>query len=322
MTTNNVRNRAAIGRHLSLILGCAIGLMLCESPARAEDHAHQQTFTSPSTAVEALVAATRGDRVEEMVRILGPDGKKLVYSGDRVADDAGRDHFVAAYEQFHEIQMQGGDKAVLVIGDKHWPFPIPVVKSGDAWHFDTPAGEQEILDRRIGRNELNAIKVCKAIVDAQRDYAERVRTRDGIVEYARKFISDPGTHDGLYWPVQPGQPESPIGPLLADAHAEGYGNGTHKEGRRHPYHGYYYRLLMRQGKDARDGAYDYLVNGHMIGGFAMVAFPAKYGNSGIMTFIVNQDGIVFQRNLGQETADVARAMHSFDPGPGWQKVSN
>ena len=320
MTENIDRNPAAILRSLMLILGCTAGLVLYESPARAGNEIQQQSYASPSAAAEALVAATRADQMKDMVKILGPEGKKLVYSGDRVADDAGRDHFVATYGQFHTIQMQGKDKAVLIIGNKRWPFPIPIVESNGAWHFDTPAGEQEILDRRIGRNELNAIKVCGAVVDAQRDYAGRVHSKDGIEEYAQKFISDPGTHDGLYWPVQAGQPESPIGPLLAEAHAEGYVTGN-KNGRR-PYHGYFYRLLTSQGKAARDGAYSYLADGHMIGGFALVAFPAKYGNSGIMTFIVNQDGTIYQRNLGPDTANLAGAMQSFDPDSSWQKVPN
>lgn len=306
-------------RRLPLVL-CftTAALTWASSPiAAVSAESRQETFASPEAAVEALITTARAGQTDDIVKIFGPDGRKLVYSGDRVADKAGRDRFVSAYTKAHKIQLEGQDKAVLVIGEEAWPFPIPLVKQGGVWRFDTKAGEEEILDRRIGRNELNAIQVSRAIVDAQRDYAARIRASDVIVEYAQKFISSPGKHDGLYWPIKPGQEQSPIGPLLASARAEGYG-GKDRHGKREPYHGYYYRILTRQGKDAPGGAYDYLVNGHMIGGFALVAFPAKYGVSGIMTFIVNQDGIVFQKNLGPNTAGIARRMTTFNPDKTWK----
>ena len=292
----------------------AVALAACTGPGT-----RQQGFASAEATVEALVVAARADRSEEMVALLGPDGKDLVYSGDTVADATARERFVVHYDNAHAIQMEGDDRAVLVIGKKHWPFPIPIVRRLGAWHFDTSAGRQEILDRRIGRNELNAMQVCRAIVDAQRDYADRVRDSDGVVQYAAKMVSSSGLRDGLYWPVESGEPESPIGPLLARARAEGYG-ADDDYGEREPYHGYYYKMLMRQGAHAADGAYDYMADGHMIGGFALVAFPAGYGTSGLMTFIVNQDGIVYQKNLGPGTVDAARAMDAFEPDSSWSKA--
>ena len=278
----------------------------------------QHTFATAEGAVDTLVAAARANHAEGIVTVLGPEGKDLVYSGDSVADKNARERFVTHYDKAHAIQMEGDDKAILVIGDKHWPFPIPVIRRGGSWQFDTSAGGKEILDRRIGRNELNAIMVCRAIVDAQRDYAERVRDSDGIVQYAPKLVSRPGLRDGLYWPVEAGEPESPIGPLLARARAEGYPDDDY--GEREPYHGYYYKMLLRQGPNAPDGAHEYVVGAHMIGGFALVAFPANFGTSGIMTFILNQDGIVYQKNLGPDTADAVTAMESFDPDNSWSKV--
>jgi hypothetical protein len=287
------------------------------APAHAAD-APQQTFATPDAAVEALVAANRADAPKEIVKILGPEGRKLVYSGDRIADRAGRARFLANYDAAHKIVTEG-DKATLVVGTDEWPMPIPLVKEGAAWRFDPKAGEEEILNRRIGRNELNTIQVCRAIVDAQREYASKDRRGDGLLEYAAKFGSSPGQHDGLYWKVEPGEEESPLGALVASAHAEGYG-GKSRTGKQRPYHGYFYRILTRQGKDARGGAYDYMVNGHLFGGFALVAFPARYGDSGVMTFIVNQDGIVYQKDLGFDTDALARRMNEFDPGLGWKAL--
>ncbi len=280
------------------------------------------TFASPEQAVDALVAAARANDPAETEKILGRPGRKLVYSGDRVADQNGRDKFVADYDQKHAIDKQGDTKATLVVGADGWPMPIPIVKQGDVWLFDTKAGADEILNRRIGRNELNAIQVCGAIVDAEHDYAAKDRTGQGYLEYAQKFTSSPGKRDGLYWPNAPDE-ESPIGPLVASARAEGYSPGTHTSGSRDkhsPYHGYFYRILKRQGADAPGGAYSYVVNGHMIGGFAVVAFPAKYGDSGVMTFIAGQDGVVYEKNLGRDTTAAARRMTTFNPDASWQKV--
>lgn len=278
----------------------------------------QKTFASPEQAVAALVSATRSGMTAELLKILGPEGKKLVHSGDPIADKEAREKFITAYEKANKIVMDAGNKAVLVIGEREWPFPIPVVKQDNAWRFDTQAGEEEILDRRIGRNELNAIQVCHAYVDAQREYASKDRNGDGLLEYAPKFKSSPDRHNGLYWPVNAGEPESPLGPLMASAQAEGYGAKTAHGHHHKPYHGYYYRILTRQGENAPGGAYDYMVKGHMIGGFALVAYPAPYGVSGVMTFLINQDGVVYQKNLGLNTAKMARRMNEFNPDTTWK----
>ena len=298
--------RSIIPLFVALTLGIASAPIWPGAPssalaADAPAPSRQETFASPRQAVDALIAAARSGRTADLLKIFGPDSRKLVVSGDAVADKNARERFVAAYATASEIENEGDAKAVLVIGGEDWPFPIPMVKQGHAWRFDTKAGEQEILDRRIGRNELSAIEVCRAYVDAQRDYASKPRTADGLIEYAQRFMSTPGAHDGLYWTVEPGEEESPMGPLVAKARAEGYGVKS-AQGKRTPYHGYYYRILKRQGKDATGGPYDYVVRGHMIGGFALVAFPASYGASGIMTFIVNQDGVVYQKNLGPNSA--------------------
>lgn len=298
---------------VGLVLAFGIAVALPPSSARAVAPA-QQSFSSPESAVAALVAANRADDTAALLKILGPRGRKLVISGDPVADRQGRSRFVAAYGRQHSIERQGADKAVLLIGETRWPFPIPLVAQKKRWRFDTAAGAREILARRIGRNELDAIEVCRAYVDAQRDYAAKDRTGDGLREYAQKFGSTPGKHDGLYWPVKQGEEASPLGPLVAEAHAEGYGG----RGKHAPYHGYYYKILTKQGRHAPGGAHDYLAHGHMIGGFALVAYPAQYGASGVMTFIVNQDGVVHEKNLGPRTATIARQMTSYDPDPSWR----
>jgi len=280
------------------------------SPAMAAGMS-QTVFASPEAAAEALVAAARSDRTAALVRMLGPEGSKLVISGDPVADKAGRAKFVAAYAKQHAINQTDG-KAILIVGDEQWPLPIPIVQQGGKWRFDTAAGEQEIIARRIGRNELSTIEVCRAYVDAQRDYASKDRNNDGLLEYAQKFVSTKGKEDGLYWRVKPGEPESPMGTLVASAHAEGY--------KRAPYHGYFYKILKGQGKNATGGAYSYMAKNRMIGGFAMIAFPAEYGNSGVMTFLVNQDGVVYEKNLGPKTASIAHAITTFDPDATWKQA--
>jgi hypothetical protein len=273
----------------------------------------QKTFTSPDQAVAELVAADRSGNTTDLESIFGPDGKKLIYSGDPVADKQWRQKFVTAYDKRNRIEKEGDAKAVLVIGEHDWPYPIPIVRQNGAWRFDTDAGAEDILDRRIGRNELNTIQVCHAYVDAQREYATEDRNGTGLPEYAQRFLSSPGKHEGLYWEVGPGEKESPLGPLVARASAEGYDTS----GKRVPYHGYYFKILKRQGANAPGGAHDYVADGHMIGGFALVAYPAKYGVSGVMTFLVNQDGIIYQKNLGPDTASMAEQMDSFDPDKSW-----
>lgn len=282
--------------------------------------AEQPTFATPEQAVDALLAAVRAGSTDQLLDILGPGSRTLVSSGDDVADAQARAKFVSEYRDANEIVREGETRAALVIGKDEWRFPFPMTKQGAAWRFNATAGATEIVNRRIGANELSAIEVCRAYVDAQREYATDDRDHDGFVEYAQKFSSSPGRHDGLYWPSTARDGESPLGPLIASARAEGYG-GSRVKGGYNPYHGYYYKILKRQGAAARDGDYDYVVKGHMIAGFALVAFPAKYGASGIMTFIVNHDGVVYQKDLGPLSAEHARSMTVFDPDPSWKPVN-
>lgn len=224
-----------------------------------------------------------------------------------------------AYEEMNKLVKENDTKVVLHVGNGDWPFPVPVVKKGDDWLFDTMAGKEEILNRRVGRNELNAIQVCLAYVDAQREYVLKDRDGDKVLEYAQRINSKAGEKNGLYWVAKEGEPQSPLGSLVAKAATEGY-SGERPVGRRTPYHGYYYRILKAQGKHAPGGEYDYMAKGKMIGGFGLVAYPAEYGNSGIMTFIVNQDGVVYQKNLGKETEKIAAAMKTFDPDDTWRNA--
>jgi hypothetical protein len=274
----------------------------------------QQTFASPEDAASALVAAVKKDDIKTMRSVLGNAGGALS-SGDPVADRAEADNFVKQYDAKHTIAPEG-DTAKLTIGADDFPFAFPLVKSGDRWRFDTQAGIDELNARRIGKNELEAIKVLQAIVDAEREYASVDRDGDGVLVYARKFASTPGKRDGLYWPTKAGEPPSPLGELVARASAEGYKGGKGKAGPT-PFHGYYYRFLKGQSASADAPAFDYVVHGRAIGGFAVIAYPSKYGSSGIMTFIVNQDGKVYQSDLGPKTQEKANAMQRFDPGKGW-----
>lgn len=279
--------------------------------------AAQREFASADEAVEALVAATRADQGENLLAILGPRGAKLIHSGDAIADRDGRERFIAAYDQAHRLEYDGSKQAVLLVGAEDWPLPIPLVHESGGWRFDTQAGEQQIIDRRVGRNELNVIEVCRAYVQAQREYADLEASGGAQRQYAQRFMSHPGQRDGLYWPITGEEAESPLGPLVAQARAEGYvGSGG---GKPHPYYGYYYRILTRQGAHASGGARNYIAaDGRMSGGFALLAYPAAYGDSGIMTFIVNQNGIVREKNLGPHTAKLARAIEEYDPDASWR----
>ena len=280
-----------------------------------------KSFGSLDEAVNALIDAVRAHDRKALGEILGPQGRALVSSGDDVADRNAGQRFVAEYDKAHRVE--GGDgKVVLYVGPDEFPFPIPLVPDGPSWRWDAEAGREEILRRRIGRNELSVIQVCLAYVDAQREYYSQPRTREGILEYARKFASSSGKHDGLYWTTKPGEPLSPLGPLVTRAQAQGYarGSGAGSGSGRVPFHGYLYRILLRQGPHAPDGAYDYVINGHMIGGFALIAYPARYGVSGVMTFVVNHDASVYQKDLGPATASTAAAIQSFDPDSTWTRV--
>ena len=279
----------------------------------------QKMFQSPEKAVQAFVDTLKKYDMPSLGAILGPNSGQLVSSGDPVADRNRRERFLAAYDESHRLDRVGKSKAILVVGKNEWPFPIPLVMQKNLWRFDTPAGKQEILNRRIGRNELETIQTCLAIVDAQREYAMNQNAGTGVLEYASKFASDPDTKNGLYWETKEGETPSPLGKLVAKARAEGY-DPKGASGEASPFHGYLYRMLTAQGKNAEGGAYDYMVRGHMLGGFAVVSYPAVYGSSGVMTFIVNHDGIVYQKDLGPKTAETASSMKLFDPGPDWKKV--
>ncbi len=297
-------------------LGLAL-VMALQSVCGAESA--QQRFESADAAVNALISAIRTVDRKALVEILGPEGRPLVRSGDEVADLAEARRFLAEFDQSHRLEGSGG-RLTLYVGRDDFPFAIPLVPDGPSWRWDTAAGSAEILNRRVGRNELDAIQVCLAYVDAQREYYSEDHTGTGIREYAQRLGSTKGKHDGLHWQAQPGQAQSPLGPLVAQARAEGY--STPRGSASAPYHGYLYRLLFAQGPDAPGGAYDFVVRGHMIGGFALVAIPAQYGVSGVMTFIVSHDGVVYEKDLGVNTAQAAGAIKAFSPDRTWRKVES
>ena len=280
--------------------------------------ATQATYATPEAAVDALMAALKADSDAALVTVFGDERKHLVIDPDRAAATANRAKILAAMQTLRVLREPGPDRRVLLIGDEAWPLPIPIVRVGDRWRFATEEGEEELANRRIGGNERNAIHVLRAYVDAQRVYAARDRDGDGVLQYARKVRSAPGKQDGLYWPADAtkGEEESPLGPLIAEgaAYVKGHATGD-------PYRGYYFRILTRQGKHAAGGAYDYLINGRMIAGYAMVAYPAAYGVSGVMTFIVNQNGKVYEKDLGKDSSAIGAKMVTFDPGAGWKQVA-
>lgn len=296
---------------LALTLMPGPGLPLFAAEAR------QRRFASPEEAMTALVDAIKADDRKVLLDILGPEGRTLVDSGDAVADRSAGQRFAAEYDRAHRLEG-GGGKVVLHVGPDDFPFPIPLVPEGPVWRFDTRAGKEEILNRRIGGNELHAIQACLAYVDAQREYYSEDRNADGLREYAQRVASTPGKRDGLFWETKAGETPSPLGPLVAQARIEGYGGA--RQTTPVAYQGYYYRILTAQGPDAPDGAYDYLAHGRMIGGFALVAFPAQYGVSGVMTFIVSHAGVVYQKNLGPNTAAIARGLKLFNPDGSWKKA--
>ena len=279
-------------------------------------------FATPDDAAMALAAAVRAQDAKALLAVVGPDSGSWLFSGDSVADRADWQKFLAAYDEKHGISKQADGHAELVVGDDDWSFPAPLVHREDGWVFDAAAGREEIISRRIGRNELDTIQTLLAIVDAQRDYAADDLDGNGFNDYARRFVSTKGKRDGLFWPVQEGQPESPLGPLIAEATDEGYAVKQSKAKRYEPkpFHGYLYRMLTAEGENSPDGAYNYLVADKMIGGFAVVAYPAKYGVSGVMTFLVNHNGVVYQKDLGDDTAPAASTMSRFNPDSSWTAV--
>ncbi len=306
-----IRNTHGTVRQLARVLTMIVVSVLFVSAAGAAAPA-QKSFATPEDAVNALVQAAQAHDRGATLAVLG-DAGEWISSGDAVADKAKVDGFLADYAAKHAI-ARDGDKATLTIGSEDFPFAFPLVKRGDQWRFDTAAGKEELLARRIGANELSAMNVLQAIVDAEQDYAAADPPGDGLPAYAQRFMSRPGKRDGLYWPTKEGEPQSPLGVLVTQAAGEGYKQSDKPPT---PYHGYLYRMLKGQGKNAESGAFDYVVHGRGIAGFAVIAYPARYANSGIMTFIVNQSGKVYQADLGPGTRTKAEAMQRFDPGKGW-----
>jgi len=295
-----------------MLLGLAIAAGCAKQPGK------ESGFKTADEAVDALVTALQANDMAAVQTLLGPGSEQLLDSGDPVQDASDRADFLAAYAAGHALVDDGPDRKVLEMGEDDWRMPIPIVKRDGRWQFDGEAGIDEMIYRRVGANELGAIDVCRGFVEAQLEYASQGRDGDPAGIYALKLISDEGLHNGLYWPTEEGEPESPAGPFVAAAAAEGY---RRVEGERRPYHGYYYRLLYAQGPNANGGARDYFKDGLMTEGFALIAWPADYGSSGVQTFIVNQDGVVFQKDLGEDTATAVESIQSFDPDSSWIAIT-
>lgn len=297
----------------SSLLAAAIVAALGASVSVA---AAQQRFDTAQAAFEALVTAAKANDRKTVLAILGPKAQDIVSSGDPVEDANTKKQFLDAYDAKHSFVTESGKPATLLIGSEDWPFPIPVVQKDGKWQFDAAAGRDELLARRIGRNELAAIQASLAYYDAQNEYADLYKDGMGQPIYAQRIISSPGKKDGLYWPTAQGEPDSPLGETVAAATKQGYKVGAGPT----PYHGYYYKVLTKQGPGATGGAVDYVVRGNMIGGFGLLAYPAEYGNSGIASFMVNNDGVVFEKDLGSDTAKTAASMTSFNPDKTWKKA--
>ncbi|MGC1482410.1 MAG: DUF2950 domain-containing protein [Candidatus Acidiferrum sp.] len=301
--------------NLSKLAVVAILLTVCFPTRSVAQQEGQKTFSSADDASQALFAAARSDDEKAMLEILGSDAKQIVSSGDATEDAESRANFAKKYAEMHRLVKEPDGTTSLYIGAENWPTPIPLVHSGNAWHFDTDAGKQEILFRRVGENELSTIRVCQELVTAEKEYRPTQNN-----EYAQKIFSDEGQHNGLYWKATDGEPQSPIGPLVASAVAEGYARS--RDGAPTPFRGYYFHILARQGKNGPGGAKNYIVDGRMTEGFAFVAYPAEYGSSGVMTFLVGEDGEVYQKDLGEKTASLAREMKEYNPNASWQKAEN
>jgi hypothetical protein len=305
-----IANKFTVLALLSMLMG-----------TRATWAVDQKTFASPAEAIHALVKAAEDGNQDEMLAVLGDDGKDLVYSGDPVQDKTGMEKFVKSYKTKHAIVTEDDKTRILQVGPNDWPMPIPIVNDGGKWRFDTAAGKEELLYRRIGRNELGAIAACRGYIDAQKDYA--AEGHDGLPAgiYAQRLMSSSGKQDGLYWETAEGEPTSPAGPFLAEAGGQGY-EGEGLGGKSQPYHGYLYRILKAQGAAAKGGAKNYLSDGNLSGGVGLVAYPAEYKVSGVMTFIINQDGVVYEKDLGEKTAEIAKAMTEYNPDSTWHKVKD
>jgi hypothetical protein len=301
----------------NLLEMAAVGILLAGGfPVRSVGQQQgQKTFSSPENAINALVTAAQNNDEEAMLNVFGSDGKQIVSSGDETEDAQNRANFVQRYQEMHRLVKEPDGTIVLYIGAKNWPTPIPLVNKDSSWYFDTDAGKKEILFRRIGGNEISTIRVCQELVAAEKGYHSAEHA-----EYAQKIFSDEGQHNGLYWKVAEGEPPSPIGPLVASAVAQGYAKT--RGGAPTPYRGYYYHILTRQGKNAPGGVNRYIVNDKMTAGFAFVAYPAEYRSSGVMTFIIGVDGVVYQKDLGEKTEVLAKGMKEYNPDPTWRKAED
>jgi hypothetical protein len=321
--------RGALGQPGRMLAAAVLGMATfvaihlggCEAPKEQKNSVleHQRTFKTPETAVEALAQAARSGDEDELMAIFGPEGREVLASGDPVADKSNRGVFAVALDQQWALEPIDSKTRELIVGHEQWPFPIPLVKESSHWRFDTAAGKLEVLARRIGRNELAAIAISRTYVIAQKEYASQGRDGKPAGIYAQKVHSEPERHDGLYWAMSsPDEERSPLGELAAQAEAEGYTTAAPKQPR--PFHGYFFRILSEQGDDAPGGAKSYIVNGEMRQGFALIAYPAEYGNSGIMTFIVNQDAIVHEADLGEDTLSVAGQIQAYNPDASWRAI--
>jgi hypothetical protein len=278
----------------------------------------QKTFSSPGEATEALISALTNEGQDALLRVLGPDSKEILSSGDETEDKDNRDQFVQRYRQMHRLVNEPDGMTTLYIGAENWPAPIPLVHKGTTWYFDTEAGKQEILYRRIGENELTVIQVCQELVDAQKEYYAQPRDGDAERQYAQRVLSQPGKHNGLYWEALSGETESPLGPLVASAETEGYTENANQQPQ--PFHGYYFRVLKGQRQAKSGGLQSYLVGGKMTRGFAFVAYPAEYRSSGVMTFLVDQDGVVYEKDLGPGTRETAKSLVLYERNGSWRKA--
>jgi len=299
----------------AVVVGLVVVSLL--SLAVSAQEGSQKVFTSPEEAMKAFADSVRAGDTKGMMAILGPEGEDIISSGDPVADKDVQERFMREYQEKVDIVKEKEDRASVIMGNDNWPFPIPIMKTAGGWVFDTKAGREEVLNRRIGRNELDTIQVCQAYVEAQREYASTDRDQDLVIQYAQQVFSDPGKRNGLYWEVAEGEPPSPFGPLVAEAADEGYRRAGDKPV---PYQGYYFRILKGQGQNAPGGAYGYVIHGHMVAGFALVAWPAEYGVSGVMTFLVNQNGIVFEKDLGPMTGEIVKTMKLYNPDQTWRRA--
>jgi hypothetical protein len=312
------RDRGPLARLVVVTaMGCLF-LSLAFPAFKAAVGEPQLTFKTPEAAAKALVEACRKDDTKSLERILGADGKELLYSGDEAQDKTSRQVFAQASDEMLKVLKSGPDRMVIQVGKNNWALPIPIVKAGKAWHFDAAAGMDEILDRRIGHDELNAIQVCRAYVQAQREYFSKDHDGDKVLEYAQRIASTPGQTDGLYWPETGEGERSPMGPMAAEAAKEGLTEKT-PTGASAPYHGYYYKILTGQGPNAPGGAYSYVLNGNMVAGFALLAYPAQYASTGIVTFLVGPNGIVYEKDLGLKTEEVVTSLNVYDPDTTWKK---